>query len=140
MTSPTSVDVFPAETTSIPNHLYAPSLHSVKSNAVFLLSAPSGLNVGRCVTFYRCFVCLVLMLCIVKIYNQKPAFVLFFFPRTRQLAGYGIMSAVLTMLPEKQVIFLITICLTVLGMSVFVILKGVQPKYKYSLFVLVCVT
>ena len=50
------------------------------------------------------------------------------------------MSAVLTMLPEQQVIFLITICLTVLGMSVFVILKGVQPKYKYSLFVLVCVT
>ena len=60
--------------------------------------------------------------------------------RTRQLAGYVIMSAVLTMLPE-QVIFLIMICLTVLGMSVFiVILKGVQARYKYSLFVLVCVT
>ena len=129
MASPTSVDVFPAETTSIQNYLYAPSLHSVKSNAVFLLSAPSGLTVGRCVvTFYRCFVCLVLMLCIVKVYNQKPSFVLFFFPRTRQLAGYGIMSAVLTMLPEQQVIFLIMICLTVLGMSVFVILKDVQGK------------
>ena len=73
---------------------------------------------------------------------QPNAFICpLFLPRTRQLAGYGIMSAVLTMLPEQQVIFLIMICLTVLGMSVFiVILKGVQARYKYSLFVLVCVT
>ena len=49
------------------------------------------------------------------------------------------MSAVVTMLPEQQVIFLIMMCLTVLGMSVFVILKGVQVRYKYSLL-LVCVT
>ena len=72
---------------------------------------------------------------------QPKAFICpLFLPRTRQLAGYGIMSAVLAMLPE-QVIFLIMICLTVLGMSVFiVILKGVQARYKYSLFVLVCVT
>ena len=73
---------------------------------------------------------------------QPKAFICpLFLPRTRQLAGYGIMSAVLTMLPELQVIFLIMICLTVLGMSVFiVILKGVQVRYKYSLFVFVCVT
>ena len=61
-----------------------------------------------------------------------------FLPRKRQLAG--IMSAVLMVLPDQQVIFLIMIHLTILGLTVFIaILKGVQAKYKYSLFyVLVC--
>ena len=49
MAGPISVDVFPAIITSTPKRLYVQSIHSVKTNAVFLMNVPSGLNTGRCV-------------------------------------------------------------------------------------------
>ena len=83
-----------------------------------------------CYNFFWCFVCLVLMLCIEKIYDRKPSFVLFLL-RTRQLAENGIMPAILAIFSKQQVIVLVT-CF---GMSVFtVILKCVQARYNYWLF------
>ena len=55
MASPISVDVFPAIITSTPKRLYVQSIHSVNTNAVFLVNVPSGLNTGRfvfCVTIF----------------------------------------------------------------------------------------
>ena len=47
MASHISVGVFLARTILTPKRLSAQSLHDVKTSAVFLLNAPSGLNIGR---------------------------------------------------------------------------------------------
>ena len=44
--------VFLARTISTPNHLYAPSFHAVKMNAVFLMNVQSGVSTGRYVVDY----------------------------------------------------------------------------------------
>ena len=41
-----------SRTISTPNHLYAPSFHAVKMNAVFLMNVQSGLSTGRYVVDY----------------------------------------------------------------------------------------
>ena len=71
--------------------------------------------------FCRCFICLVLTLCIVRIYNHKPSIFYLFIFRTRRQVEKWSMRTILAIRQEQQVTLLIMICLTVFGIVLIVI-------------------
>ena len=108
-----SVGVFPTRITPTPRWSYAPNLHSVKTCAVFLTNAPSGLIIGRCVfvallfTYYCYFLFIIfakeVLVFMLKVYECVNFFHVFYF-RKRKLPKTEVMPVKYLMAtPPQQV-------------------------------------